>query len=150
MGGWDGKVRDRGGENTQERKHMHRVSGCCAARSQAGRSSGLGEEAMDAGRSHIQSSSRENAASLQARKSLPLKKKKKSKTSPELAKSPALPTTTCFSDGKNPCSDCPYSGLASQHLLHSLTPNSSFSPCPQTKTPVHEGQPCIDVVNGQV
>lgn len=76
MGGWDGKVRDRGGENTQERKHMHRVSGCCAARSQAGRSSGLGEEAMDAGRSHIQSSSRENAASPQARKSLPLKKKK--------------------------------------------------------------------------
>lgn len=77
-------------------------------------------------------------------------KKKKSKTSPELAKSPALSTTTCFSDGKNPCSDCPYSGLASQHLLHSLTPNSSFSPCPQTKAPVHEGQPCIDVVNGQV
>lgn len=77
MGGWDGKVRDRGGENTQERKHMHRVSGCCAARSQAGRSSGMGEEAMDADRSHIQSSSGENAASLQARKSLPLKKKKK-------------------------------------------------------------------------
>lgn len=37
----------------------------------------MGEEAMDADRSHIQSSSGENAASLQARKSLPLKKKKK-------------------------------------------------------------------------